>query len=172
MRFQSKMLFTLFAVAVFTYVAFAARNWPLGARLFPWAIGIPMAVLSLVQLGVELYRSGRRTDHEEISYTADLQVDWDVDTSVVLRNAASFFCWLLGLVLGVWLIGFFLSVPLFTILYLKFQAQERWLLSLILTAATFAFLVGLFELILHVPWPQPLLPWPEAILKALLPWVE
>lgn len=172
MRFRSRMLFTLFAVAVFTYVAFAARNWPPGSRLFPWAVAIPMALLSLVQLGVELYRSGTHADRDEKPYTGDLQVDWNVDTSVVRRNAANFFAWLLGLVLAVWLIGFFFSVPLFTFLYLKVQAREKWLLSLALSASTLVFLVGVFELILHVPWPQPLLPWPEAILKALLPWVE
>ena len=46
-----------------------------------------MAVLSLVQLGLEFYRRGGRADHEEKSYTADLPVDWDIDTSccAVLR---------------------------------------------------------------------------------------
>ncbi len=169
MQFQSKMLFTLFAVVVFAYVAFTGRDWPLGSRLFPWVVGIPMAVLSLIQLGSELYRSGRRGDDKENSYTADLQVDSNIDTSVVARKAAGFLGWLVGLVLGAWLTGFFLSVPLFTFLYLKFDAKENWLVSLALTAATFVFFVGLFEFILHVRWPVPLLPWPEAILKSLLP---
>ena len=172
MRFQPRMFFTLFAVAVFSYVVFAARNWPLGARLLPWAIGIPLVVLSLVQLGVEFYRSSRTTDQGKDSYTADLQVDWEVDTVVVARKASSYFGWLVGLALAIWLTGFFLSVPLFTFLYLKLQAREGWILSLVLTAAILIFLIGLFDQILHVAWPQPLLPWPEAILKLLLPWVD
>ena len=88
----------------------------------------------------------------------------------MLRSATSFFGWVLELVLAAWLTGFFLSVLLFTFLYLKFHAREQWLLALALTAATFVFLVGVCELILHVSWyHQPLRPWPEAILKALLP---
>lgn len=88
---------------------------------------------------------------------------------LVRRNATRFFSWLLGLLLAVWLTGFFLSVPFFIFVYLKFQAREECLLSLALTAATFVFLVDIFELIRHVSRPQPLVPWPEAILNALLP---
>ncbi len=97
MHFQPRMLFTLFAMGVFSYVVFAARNWPLGARLLPLAIGIPLVVLSLVQLGVEFYRSSRTTDQGKESFTADLHVDWEVDTAVVVRKASSYFGWLVGL---------------------------------------------------------------------------
>ena len=38
-------------------------------------------------------------------------------------------------------------------------------------AGAFLFLIGLFDQILHIAWPQPLLPWPEMLLKSLIPWI-
>lgn len=173
MRFEPRMLFTLFAAAVFGFVVVTAREWPIGTRLFPWCVGIPMLVLSLVQLAVELFRSTRSVDPQRSSVeTGDLQVDWSIGTRLVIHRAAKFFGWIIGLLLGIWLLGFFVTVPLFVFLYLKLEAKEGWLLSFWLTAAALVFLIGIFEQILHTHWPQPLIPWPEAMLKSVLPWVR
>ena len=173
MRFESKMLFTLFAAAVFCFVVVTAREWPIGTRLFPWYVGIPMLVLSLVQLALELYRSTRPVDLQSGPLeTGDLQVDWNIGVIVVIQRAAKFFGWIIGLILGIWLLGFFVTVPLFIFFYLKLEAKEGWLLSLALALAILLFLIGLFDQILHTHWPRPLILWPEAMLKSVLPWVR
>ena len=173
MRFEPKLLFTLFATAVFCFVVVTAREWPLGSRLFPWWVGIPMLLLSLVQLGLELYRSTQPVDPQRDSVeTGDLQVDWNIGTRLVVQRAAKFFGWLIGLLLGIWLLGFFVTVPLFVLLYLKLEAKEGWLLSLALTVGALIFLIGLFEQVLKTHWPLPLIPWPEAMLKGVLPGVN
>jgi len=172
MRFEPRMLFTLFAAAVFCFILLTSREWPLGSRLFPWYVGIPMLVLSLVQLAVEIYRSAQPVDpHGGTADTGDLQVDWNIGARLVFHRAAKFFGWLLGLILGIWLLGFFVTVPLFTFCYLKLDAKEGWGLSLSLTGAALLFLIGLFDQILHTHWLKPLLPWPEMLLKSALPWV-
>lgn len=165
------MLFTLCVIIVSAYAVYTARNWPLGTRLFPWVVGIPVLALSLVQIALEFYhalRPGKRTNVE----TGDLQVDWSISTGLVARRAANYFGWLLGLFFGIWIFGFFIAVPLYGFLYLKLQAEEGWLVSLALTLGIFVFFIGLFDQILHIYWPSPLLPLPEDFLKSLLPFVD
>jgi hypothetical protein len=170
MRFHPSMLFTFFVVAVSAYAVYTARDWPLGTGLFPWFVGIPVLVLALIQLIVDAYQSltpGKAGSTE----TGDLQVDWTMSAKDVAGGVLTFFGWLLGLFFGIWLFGFFIAIPLFGFLYLKLQAKEGWLLSLALTLGSFIFLVGLFDQVLHIAWPDPLLPLPEAVLKWLLPWL-
>lgn len=171
MRFQASMLFTFCVAMVAAYAVYTSKDWPLGTRLFPWFVGVPVLVLSVVQIFLEFYlalRPGKKTHAD----TGDLQVDWSIDRGTVARRAATYFGWLLGLFFGIWLFGFFLAIPIYAFFYLKLQAKEGWLLSSALTLGVFIFFIGLFDQILHIPWPIPLLPMPEEFLKSLLPFVE
>lgn len=167
MRFRVRMLFTLFVVTVSGYAVITAKDWPLGTRLFPWVVGIPVLVLSLIQLAAELTQSVRAAAVRED--TGDLQVDLSMGSSVVARKAGNFFAWLLGFFFGILLLGFFVAVPLYGFFYLKFQAKEGWLLSLALTIGAFVFFVGLFDQVLHLPWPTPVIAAPQELIRSLIP---
>jgi hypothetical protein len=52
------------------------------------------------------------------------------------------------------LLGFSISVPLFVFLYLKLQGKESWILSVVLAAVAWVFVYGLFDQLLHLPFPQ------------------
>ncbi len=171
MSFRPGMLFTLGVMVVAAYAVYASRDWSLGTGLFPWFVGIPVLVLAVIQMILDGYQSFRRSEAGPIE-TGDLQVDMSMGMGEVARKALGFFGWLLGLCFGSIIFGFFISIPLFTLLYLKYQAKEGWLLSSGLTLGTFVFFVGLFHNILHVHWPKPLLTLPETILKILLPWLN
>lgn len=171
MRLHARTVFTFCVITVAAGAVYTARDWPLGTRLFPWFVGIPVLVLSLAQVAVEIYhaiKSGENKNEE----TGDLQVDWSMSAGLVAYRAAGYFGWLLGLFFGIWLFGFFISVPLFAFLYLKLQAKEGWLVSSALTLGVFVFFIGLFDQILHVLWPDPLLPLPEILLKIVLPFLD
>jgi len=171
MSFQPRMIFTLGVMVVAAYAVYASRDWSLGTGLFPWFVGIPVLVLAVIQMILDIYQSFRpaKAAHTD---TGDLQVDMSMGMGVVARRASVYFGWLFGLFFGIIIFGFFISIPLFTLLYLKYQAKEGWLLSSGLTLGTFVFFVGLFHKILHVHWPKPLLRLPETILKTLLPWLN
>jgi hypothetical protein len=70
--------------------------------------------------------------------------------------------WLWGLFLAIHLIGFQAALPIFVFLYSKVYGGA-WLTSMLLAAGTWGFLYGVFEEVLHVPWPAP---W----IKLPLPW--
>ena len=171
MRFQPSMIFTLGVMVVAAYAVYASRDWSLGTGLFPWFVGIPVLVLAVIQMILDTYQSFRPANAAHTD-TGDLQVDMSMGMGVVARRASGYLGWLLGLFFGIIIFGFFISIPLFTLLYLKYQAKEGWLLSSGLTLGTFVFFVGLFHQILHVHWPKPLLLLPETILKTLLPWLN
>ncbi len=168
MRFPTRILFTLGVVILSAYAVISSRDWPLTMSLFPLIVGVPVLVLSLIQLGMELYqlRSAGGMKRED---TGDLQVDLNMNSGVVAAKAGKFFGWILGFFFCVWVLGFFIAVPLYTLLYLKLDAKESWKLSIALTVATFIFFVGLFDQILHLPWTQPLITAPEEFIRYWTP---
>jgi hypothetical protein len=62
--------------------------------------------------------------------------------------------WLWALFFAIHLIGMPIALPLFVFLYAKLYGGS-WILSLTLAAGTWGFLYGVFEQVLHVPWPKP-----------------
>jgi hypothetical protein len=168
MRLRARSLFTLFIVCLSGYAVISARNWLFGTRLFPWVIGIPVFVLSLIQLAIEIHQS-MNPSKMRAEETGDLQVDLSISSGEVARKAGNFFAWLLGFFFAIWFFGFFVAVPLYGFLNLKFQAKEGWLLSLALTLAGFVFFVGLFDQVLHLPWHIPVFPGPEHFIRSVIP---
>lgn len=171
MKFRAPMLFTLAVVVFSTYAVVSARDWPLLTKVFPWIVGIPVMILSVIQLVREIYYS-RSTGSRAKEDTGDLQVDWNMASKLVMAKAGNFFAWLLGFFFCIWLFGFFIAVPLYTFLYLKLQAGERWLTTIGLTLATFIFFVFLFDQILHVAWPRPVIEAPERLIRAGIPQIQ
>ena len=168
MRFSPRMLFTLAILILSGYAVVTSSAWPLTMSLFPWIVGVPVFCLSLIQLGMELYRS-RSPGGLQKEDTGDLQVDLSLSSRVVALRAGRFFGWLLGFFFCVWVFGFFVAVPLYTFLYLKCEAREGWILSVALTVATFVFFAGLFDQILHLAWAEPLIAGPDEFIRGILP---
>ena len=170
MKFRARWLFTLAILVFSTYAVLSARDWPLATKLFPWIVGIPVMLLSAIQLALEIYHS-RSMAVRPKEDTGDLQVDLGIGAKRVAAKAGNFFAWLLGFFLCIWLFGFFIAVPLYTFLYLKLQARERWVTSAGLTLATFIFFAVLFDQILHLPWPRPVIEGPQRLIRSSIPQV-
>ncbi len=170
MRATPSLLFTLFVAVVAAAMVYTARDWPMGTGLFPLSVGVPVLVMALIQLVMDAYRSMKTTASQERE-TGDLQVDWTMSAAEVAARGLAFAGWLLGMFLGILLIGFFITVPVFTLLYLRYQAREGWTLTLWLTAIMLVFFVGVFDQILHIHWLEPVISGPENFLRVLMPWL-
>ncbi len=163
-RFQVSSLFTLVMLGIFGTAIYSAWQWQFpAARVFPWSIGIPAVILCLAQLFSDLFRP------MEVGKSGfmDLPVDRSVPVSVVIRRATNIFGWMMGLFIGIWLVGFIVIVPVFIVLYLTLQAGEKWRVTLAYTLGIMAFMIGVFHLVLTVPWPEALFPQME---EAILAW--
>jgi hypothetical protein len=140
-RFTSTVALSLTFLVIFSSAAIVARlNYPPDAAAMPLIIGGVGAVLSLLQLIVELRAS--RGPYEE-------QVD--------LRKDVSIYLWVWAFVIGVVAFGFIPAAPVMLFAYLRFRSRESWWLSLLLPLVVLAVLYGLFELALGVPLFEGLL---------------
>jgi hypothetical protein len=154
MRIRPQALFSVLIGIFFAFFIYEAREWRLQARLYPWAIGIPMLVLALAQLVLELRGKTKRDSSGNAPVDFQFTYTQTVDKSVSRRRTFNIFSWIFGFLVSVWLLGFPFSIPLLVFLYLKFQARERWLLSLLLTGASWLAFWGLFDRLLHLPFPE------------------
>ena len=163
-KFDFASLFTLLFFVMFALGVFTARDWQIQARLFPWVVGIPVLVLCAVQLFKDLFIRQEASDEAEALGFMDLPVDRSVPVTVVIKRALNIFGWILGLFAAIWLIGFVISVPLFVFLYLTVQAREKLWIATVYAIGMIAFIIGVFHVILSVPWPEGVFPQLEQLI--------
>ena len=115
------------------YAVFAARGWQWKAALFPLAIGIPLFFLAAIEVAWTL---AAKEAPEEPAPTSLLP--W---------------AWMIAFLALIVLLGFPIAVAVFVLAYLKLQAKEGWIFSIVLTAAVWGAFYGLFDMMLHLPFP-------------------
>jgi len=152
MKFRPQTIFAVAILIFFAVFVHQAWEWRLQARLYPWAIGIPMIILALLQIFLEL--TGKITRKETGNAPVDFQFGQSMDSSVARRRTLNIFSWIIGFSIGIWLLGFAIAVPGLVFFYLKFQAGEKWWLSALLTVAAWLIFWGLFDRLLRLPFPE------------------
>jgi len=152
MKIRPQIFLGVILVIFFGLFVYTAKDWRLQARLYPWAIGIPMLVLALVQVVLDL--KGFVAKQGRNDAPVDFRFAERADPVLARRRAIKIFSWIVAYIGSIWLIGFFYSVPLLVFLYLKVQSGERWPLSIALTAGAWIFFWALFVRLLHLPFPD------------------
>ena len=152
MKVRSGFFFGFLILSFFALFVYEAYGWRLQARLYPWAIGIPMILLAVAHLVLDL-KGANEKKNPSVAPT-DFQFSQTTDPILARRRTLNIFSWMLGFFVGVWLLGFFLAVPLLVFCYLKVQAREGWVLSAALTGIAWLILWGLFDRLLHLPFPE------------------
>jgi hypothetical protein len=147
MRFSGRTLFTIVIGLVLLGALLKALQWPLRTSILIYFI----CGICLLLVIVELYREMRARPSEE---TGGSGMDVPLFAGGEASRDLLAWGWLLGLLLGIWLIGFVVAVPLFTLLFSKVHGA-RWRVSLFLAALAFGTLYGLFGMVINVPWPEP-----------------
>lgn len=152
MHNRASLVLAVLIMAVSAYAAVSALAWPLKTALFPLVISIPLFCLATAEL-VATVLSGPR-----LGMTKDFQrPPAEVPGTFAVRRSFIAIGWILGFFAGILLFGFLVAVPLFLLAYLKLQAKERWLFSLVFTAVVWAVFYGLFDYSLHLPFASGLL---------------
>ena len=132
------------------YAVFAATAWPWKAALFPLVIGLPLFCLAATELLWALFGTAPQSAPHEVELSTDVAA-----RGRVLRVAG----WVLGFFAAIALLGFPIAVPLFVFLYLKLEGGEGWVMSIVVTVVVAAAFYGLFDALLHLPFPAGWL-WP------------
>jgi Tripartite tricarboxylate transporter TctB family len=165
-------LMTLVMLAIFIAMVGIASTYPPPARFMAFVVGIPAIGLCLLQLGLDLYRSraaepadgrseiekardeaaryaGRRVEFAMPSENV-MFADADRDPRETMRRELVVWGWFMGFVVGVLLFGFHVSVPVFLIGFLRFQAGANWRTALLYGGAGAVAMYVLFERVLRV----------------------
>ena len=156
-RGTESFVFTAFIGLVVVGALLVAKDWPVRASIVILLLGSIGVALALAQLVIDtraLRAGAHRTERPTYEVKAlEHEGRW---------GSLEIWAWLWGLFFAIHLIGFQAALPIFVFSYVKLYGGG-WATACILTAGTWAFLYGIFEQVLHVPWPKP---W----LQFLIPW--
>ena len=152
MHNRSSLILSLGIMAVSAYAALGALAWPLKTALFPLVISIPLFCLAAAE-AVAVVLSGPR-----FGMTKDFQrPPAEVPGTLAARRSLIAIGWILGFFALIVLSGFLVAVPVFLLAYLKVQAKEGWLFSIVFTAVVWVVFWGLFDYLLHLPFASGVL---------------
>jgi len=115
LRFQPRSLLTLCLIGLFAYVVISSSEMPLQAKLYPWTIGI----IALVLLSYQLIRELLPPSITETDQTGvDIDFTEEESSQTGKRRALELFAWMYGFALLLWLIGFYIAVPVMVFAYM------------------------------------------------------
>jgi hypothetical protein len=153
LKIKPAALFSLVVLIFFCVFVYEAKDWRMQARLYPWAIGIPMLICAIVQLILDL--KGVKAKQSSDGAPMDFQFQQtDVSPEDVRKRTITMFAWMFGFFAMIWLVGYVVAIPLMVFGYLKFQSNEAWGLSITLTVIAFIFFYALFVRLLNLPFPD------------------
>lgn len=145
-----KPLFTLFIVGVLAGAVQVARGWSVRASIIILVLGGLGLALAAAQLLLDIKNLRAGGSAETLTMeapAAENQSRW---------GSSEIWAWILGFYAAIHVIGFLLAVPVFVFTYTKVYGGG-WLLSAFLAILTWGFVYLLFDVLLHVPWPDSLL---------------
>lgn len=183
---------TLVMLAIFVTAVVLASDYPEGARFMPFVVGIPGIALCLLQLALDVRdrgRAGAETDSRSdfakaearISRLSGRSVEFEVAHQVLPGAAAleggqlavgrelAVWAYFLSLIGGVLVFGFWVTIPVFLVVFLRLHAGARWRTALLLGLGGSIILYAVFEKGLKVPLHRGFIP-PEELLANLQRW--
>lgn len=154
MKLRPAAIFSIVWLIFFIVWVYMAKDWRMQARLYPWAIGIPMIIFAIIQVILDLKGVERK---QVDAAPVDFQFTQNIDPALARRRTINIFSWIIGFFFGIWLLGFAITIPLLVFTYLKVQSGESWGISLVLTAGAWLVFYFLFVRLLTLPFPEGLI---------------
>lgn len=154
---------TLILIGLFIYVIYEVAGAPTQASLFPTTLGVIGLIVLSIQLireiteQVGIKRGNLSADQiDDGGGNSDFVVTDDEKSADGKKRAAEQFIWVGGMVLTLWLIGFYVGLPLFVAAYLL-RSGEGLKLIIPITVCIALAVWGIFDHLLHLPFPKPVL---------------
>lgn len=150
---KARDLFTASIAVVLAGALINAWSWPLRASIIILVLGS----IGLVMVVAQLVLDYRRADGE-VASKLDYEIPsfQDTDSKTSHRGPLEIWGWLFGLLITINLIGLPITLPVFVLAYAKFYGA-KWLISIFLASLIAGFEYAVYERIIHVYWPEPLI---------------
>ncbi len=155
MKFQPRSYLTLAIIVLLGVGIITALRWPLRANILVITIGGGCWLLAVVQLFKEL-----KQQHEAESSGMDVELTEEQQLGKAPLRALDIWAWLAACVAGIFLFGLYIAIALWSFLY-AFRHGSRWWMALIIALLCWGVIWGLFDQVVHMPFPEAYLPLPE-----------
>ncbi len=149
---------TFIMLAIFTSMVVISFDYPSKARFMPLVVGLPGIVLCLIQLAVDLFRSPS-TDNTATSLGQSIAAASAPESQHeelpefgphTARQEVIMWSYFISFIAGVILFGFYISVPIMLLTFLRRQGEASWKLALALAIAATLALYLMFGRLLGI----------------------
>ena len=143
---EGRTVLLIFLLALTLYFFVTALDYGRNSRIFPLAIGIPTAILGALSL-CAVWKPGllaRADVHFGVSRTVEgpeLAAAGDAPTRVL-----GMLGWLLLPIVGIGLVGFSATTPIYILLFGRLGGRVGWKACLLAAVVSWVFIVGYFDL--------------------------
>jgi len=162
-RFDLNTILYATFITLLALMLWDSIDWKPLAKRVPIFVGWVTIGVVIVSFLNHTFNQGRVTNDDEAgtgrmrSIHLDIAVDdAGVDSRTVLRRAAAFLAWLIGFLCLTGIIGMLPAIFIFVIAYMRAEAKEAWILTLSCAAGLTIFSYIVFDYLLALPWPLPL----------------
>jgi hypothetical protein len=170
MKINEGTLFDIFICALIAGFVILSFQFSPNSRAIPLLVGILTMVGALIQLlanfmpniGNQIAKYGGGTLIKEFKEESRKEIPRGecklpspstetLDKKVIRIKELEMYGWLLGFLLIIYLFGYIISIPVFTLLFLILHSKAKWFTTLILTVTVTASIYSLFVVFLEVP---------------------
>src|SRR5262245_11567722 len=177
-RFHPSQLFTIFILSILTSMVVMATYWDFSAKIVPLVVGSAGMAACVISLLNDMCRKPTAVGSESLVESAQHQVEQKIhmdlasDTehlpvSTIVKRAARFFGYLVAFMGIMAVIGLVPTVALFVVVFIRYEAKERWSLVIPYAVVLVLFIWLAFDYFMAVPWPPTLIGQWFPMLKAI-----
>ena len=143
---RGEFILALFFLVFFVTLLLISMTYSPKARRLPLLVGIPGAALTAAQVIKEI---GRRRGKAGEAKGVEPENAEAASQKGVDKKLLTMLGWMVLLVAMIWILGFLITIPVYTILFMK-SLKESWRLCIIFAVAGFAILYYLFAVALNM----------------------
>jgi TctA family transporter len=162
-RFDLNSLFYVVFIFLVALMLWDSVDWKPLAKRVPIFVGwvtIIVAIVSFLHHTFHTVTETRITEGGDAISAMHLDIEVDdagVENDLMIRRALVFLGWLVGFIGVTGLIGMLPTIFLFVIAYMRAEAKEPWGLTLPCAVGLTLFSYVVFDYLLALPWPRPLI---------------
>jgi beta-lactamase regulating signal transducer with metallopeptidase domain len=158
-QIKLNMLSSAFITLGLIYAVYEATKYSFLAKLFPFYLSLFLLVLSIINLLNVVAKTF--STKSNIVDSSDQETEGEMSLSMNWAQMSHILGYIIIMYIGIWIIGYPISITLFIVLFYRYLAQASWRSSIIAGLFGFAFL-ALASKLLNIDWPIGVItfPWP------------
>ena len=146
---QGETILSLFFLGFFVMLVLISLTYSPKARRLPLIVGIPGVALAAVEVYRRTIKRSTREPQPAVSPDEKETEEEGQGLTDDPRKVAGMIGWVVLLVGMIWILGFLVTIPAYTLLFMKVR-RESWTASLLFAGIGFAALYVLFIVTLNI----------------------